>query len=189
MTDVEICNVALGWLGAELIASLNDESTEARLCKVQYPLARDVVLEDRAWSFAMERRVLDTPDATAPVSGFTYAFTLPTTTIRVVRADDGTGDYRIAWAVEGRKVLANVATVYIESLVRPVSEALFSPAFCQALAARLAADLAISITENRQLQADLWSLYEKKLKAAAATDGLQGTSVRIRARSLAAWRR
>jgi hypothetical protein len=188
VTDVEICNVALGWCGAQLIASLDDDTTEARLCKIQYPLSRDCVLEDRAWSFAISRLKLSTPDLTAPVSGYTYAFTLPGDVIRVLRVDDGTGDYLISWVVENRKVLVNTTPIYLETIIRPESEALFSPAFCQALAARIAADLAVTLAENRQLQSDLWALYEKKIKAAAATDGLQGTSQRVRARRLS-WSR
>jgi hypothetical protein len=52
----------------------------------------------------------------------------------------------------------------------------FSPLFVQALAARIAADAAIPMTENRQLQVDMWGLYGDKLREAAARDGQQGTN-------------
>jgi hypothetical protein len=184
MTDVDICNLALGRLGAKLIASFDDTSVEARLCKLSYPLARNCVLEDRKWSFAVRRIKLDTPDATAPVSGWAYAYTVPTTVVRVHRVDDGSGDYSLDWVFEERKVLTNAVAVYAEVVVQ-ASEALFSPGFTQALVTRLSADLAIVLSENRQMQADTEALYEKRIKSAGGADGSQGRSERIRARSLA----
>ena len=59
---------------------------------------------------------------------------------------------------------------------RVVDTAAFSPMFSQALAARLAADAAISITNNRALQSDMWNLYGVKLAQAAARDGGQGAN-------------
>jgi len=44
----------------------------------------------------------------------------------------------------------------------------------------LAADAAIPLTENRQLQADLWALYGDKLREAAARDGQQGMNDKLR---------
>jgi hypothetical protein len=48
--------------------------------------------------------------------------------------------------------------------------------FVQVVAARIAADIAMALTENRKLQVDMWQLYERKLAEAAASDGQQGSN-------------
>ena len=179
MTDIEICNMALGQLGTAGIASLDDDSDEARACKTFYGPVRDAVLSDAAWSFALGLRVLN-PDADAPIFKWAYKFTVPSDVARVHRADDGTGEYRMQWEVLDNAVHADSTPVYVEVVRKVTDTSKYSPAFCMALATRLAAELCIPLTENRALHGDLWALYEKKIKAATRTDGSQGKSERIR---------
>lgn len=187
-STVEICNLALGWLGINLITSLDDVSVEAGLCKANYPLLRDAVLEARAWTFASKRITL------APTTGglstqeqFGYAnrFTLPSNTIRVLQAGENP-DFtdRIQWLKERDEILSNAGILYIRYVFREEDPQKFSSAFVQCLAARLAADLCVPLTENRGLQADLWKLYDSKLLDAAATDGLQGRQEPLRSDAL-----
>jgi hypothetical protein len=171
---VSICNLALGWIAGNLIVSLDDESTEARLCKANFDLVRDAVLEARAWTFATKRFVL-APSAEEPAFGWTRQFPLPPEVVRVLRCDDAGGSGRLPWAREGTAILADdVDVLHVTAIVRVEDAALWSPAFGNAVAARLAAELAVPLSENRSLQADLWSLYERKLKQAGTLDGMQG---------------
>ena len=64
--------------------------------------------------------------------------------------------------------------VYIKYTWDVVDPARFSPGFVQALAARLAADLAIPIAESRQLQSDMVQIYAAKLVNADTLDSMQG---------------
>ena len=54
-SEVSICNQAISWLGGKSIISLDDGTTEANLCKANYDHLRDVVLEAKAWTFAIKR--------------------------------------------------------------------------------------------------------------------------------------
>ncbi len=182
---VSICNLALGWLGAKLIASLDDESTEARLCKANWDLVRDAVFEAKAWTFATKRFVL-APDAVAPEWGWAKSFPLPASVVRVLRCDDASGDGRLSWAREGAAIVADeVEALYLVAIVRVEDPALWSPAFANAVATRLAAELAVPLSENRSLQADLWTLYRQKVGEAGTLDGMQGRAQRIRTDRLA----
>jgi len=59
VTDVHICNMALGNLGqTKFIASLTERSLAANLCDLYYEPARDFVLEDFPWPFATAYRTL-----------------------------------------------------------------------------------------------------------------------------------
>lgn len=203
-SPVEICNLAIGWLGGDLIISLDDPSVEAKLCKANYELLRDAVIEEREWTFAVSRLE---PAAllNEPLYGFDKAFQIPPEVIRVLqvsragevidgaliegsflsatRGGTGTGrETRIEWDREGDKILANnSARIFARVLIRIEDTTKFPPAFSQALAARLAMELAIPITNSRALQSDMASLYAEKMRLAAASDGLQGRSQRVRA--------
>jgi hypothetical protein len=177
VTQVEVCNLALGWVGSELITSIDDDSTSARLCKALWTPTRDVVLEDREWTFAVSRIGPVAPDASAPAFGWLHRFQIPSTVLRVLRCVDADNQL-IEWQREGAFVVSDQATLRMVALVRVEDTASLPPSFCHALAARLAADLAIPIAQSSSMQASMWQLYTAKLKAAAAMDGMQGRAER-----------
>ena len=57
-SEIQICNLAISWLGGQRITSFGDETAEAILCYANYELARDAVLERIEWSFAIKRVIL-----------------------------------------------------------------------------------------------------------------------------------
>jgi hypothetical protein len=85
------------------------------------------------------------------------------------------------WTLEGDVVLAQDSTVYLWGVQEVTDTGKYTNMFAQAVAARLAADLAITLTENRNLQADLWALYESKLEAAGARDSQQMGNEQVKA--------
>jgi hypothetical protein len=182
MTDIEICGLAMGMLGTAAPTSFDDDSDEARACKAAYAPARDAVLGDpkTTWTFALQQLVLNAPDVTAPLFDYPYRYLLPGDVLRAHRADDGSGAYRAQWEVQGRYILMDSPQVYLTAVMKVEDTSLFPASFCLAVATRLAAELAVALTENRQLQTDLWNLYAQKVKDAAAADGRQGTTVRTR---------
>jgi len=203
---VDIVNLGLGWLGKDPISSLgNPVGKVAERVARAFPGLRDAVLEDRDWTFARSRLQIN-KDAAPPAFGFTARFVLPAGVLRVITAEEPAGAPgavdafalslyggagKLEWQKEGRHLLANTsaALLNIQAIVQVEDSALWSPGFCQALAARLAADLCDAITKNRSLQADMWQLYQQKLRDAGFNDGRQGSPGRIRASSLAARRR
>ena len=175
-TKVSIANQALGWLGANLITAFTDNTNEAKLIDANYDDIRDTVLEERAWTFAT-RRILLVPSITTPTYGWSYQFLLPGDILRVLEARNdkkAMGPNGLQWVREGDFILSDSDTLNVRYLVRLDDPAQYSPSFSQALAARLAADLAIPLTESRSLQQSMFGLYAQKLKIAAALDGMQG---------------
>lgn len=202
-SQVSICNQALGWLGANLITSLNDDNREAQLCKTNYPDIRNAVLEEREWTFAV-RRIELAPLVVEPIYGYTNQFLIPPNVIRILNVPDtrfgdtddnliGTGlggrsegpdqqpqlgTFRVEGLEEttatGKVILANVDSLFLRVIIVVTNIGLYTPMFIQCLAQRIAADLAIPLTQNRNLQRDMWTLYEQKLGRASALDGIQG---------------
>lgn len=180
----QIANLALSWLGQNLINSLGDNQNEAKIMNANYELSRDKVLEDRAWTFAIRREILS-PILPAPVFGEGNAFLIPSDVVRVHRVFRPTGSSisptlqthnlnNARWVREGDKIFAREEIVWAVFIIRVTNTQLFSPGFVHALAARLAADTAMTFTENEKLQTRMEERYDTKMGEATFADGSQG---------------
>lgn len=202
-TEIDICNKAINRLGGNTISSsdgsvsaLNsaEPGIEEKLCKANYAIIRDVVLEDRIWSFALARAILDTPDATKPAFGYDQRFQKPSDMLFLWRLsyDDAPisrdADYTLAnWRVEGDFILADndlIRIEYIKTLDQPADVALFSNQFIDVFSLRLAAEICMAITENRVLMQNLMQEYQARLVDASSIDGAQAKRELFRADSL-----
>lgn len=178
-SKVEICNLALGWLGASLVHDLDadpPESAEAELCAALYDAALRSVLEAKAWTFATSRVALE-PGAASGVAEYPTKLPLPATVLRVLEVDDGTGDFALKWVREGDQVLVDdtLAVVYAKAIVLAEDPLKYPPGFARALAFRLAADLAVALTEKAALAASFEERYLEAVARAGALDGAQGS--------------
>lgn len=182
-TPLSIANQALSWLGANLITSFDDGTTEANLVKANYDQLRDAVLESYFWSFATIRVKLT---ATTPDAGEAYpenVFPIPADCLRIWKASSDP-EFKSGrsgeWKLEGGRISANFSPVFVKYTFRLVDTSRMSPGFTQALAARIATDLALPISEsNRKLEA-MQALYNLKLHEAKTLDGMQGSNERLR---------
>ena len=206
-TQTQICNIALGYLGAHRITSLDveEESKEWLLCSENYVLLRDAVLEEREWTFAVKRAVL-TPSGDAPAFGSETMFRKPPDSVRiltvhdnsVVRASSSAGSINPlvstrgvhdipqaeGWMVEGNFILAGASEIYVRYNRRIEETGEFSPGFVQTLAQRLAAEFALPLTESRSMFDKMWTAYAVKISQGAVVDGMQGRSRKVRSQHL-----
>lgn len=196
VSETSICNMALSWVGGAPITALSDRSKTAEWCRNNYPFIRDAVMEAHMWSFATVRVISD--NAEPDVDGWDTSFmhSIPTNWLGVFRCyrDISSKNPRewiqsTGWDTQGVYVRAVDETLYMEGVIRTTDTGKFSPLFVQALAARLAADMAIPLTENRELQADMWGLYTNKIDEAAARDGQKSLSERVKRGNLVKRRR
>lgn len=178
-TEVQIANLALGWLGQNLINALTDNQNEAKIMNANYPLSRDKVLAEHAWTFALRREVL-APLAGAPAFGTQNRFLIPSDVLRVFRVYRSTNasqtrDLQNArWVREGNEILAYEEQIWAHFIYRNTNSNQYSPPFAHAVAARLAADTAVAFTENNRLAERMEEQYLRKLQEATASDGSQG---------------
>ena len=199
---INIVNIALTWLGANQITSLDDEAPEAKIMKANYDIARDATLEAADWSFAI-KRWLPAKDLTSPVAGAANRYLIPSDIIRVVRvgrpSDDIWGSYdvgnvsdnrtidrapQVDYRVESGYIITNEDAISCKGVRRVEDEGIYSNLFAHAFAAHLAMLTAYSITESSDKFNAMSALYQLKIRAAKSHDGLQGTSRRLRSRSL-----
>jgi hypothetical protein len=175
ISEVSICNQALSWLGHTPINSLQDNSTAAQLCRDNYEFLRDAVLEEHMWTFATVRAASETAIMVPNTS--LYQHGKPVEWLQVYRVyQDEQFKRPVEWRMEETGIVTEHSTIYMWGIKRITDTGKFSIMFSQAVAARMAADLAIALTENRQLQADMWALYKAKVEEASTRDGQQGSN-------------
>jgi len=173
-SDAQVCNMALGKLGADPILTLAQDNENARACNRIYSEMRDAVIAVHAWNFAINRATL-AQLSTAPASGYEYAYQLPTNPycLRVLELkEERDSGYR--YRIEGRTLVTDADSARIKYLMRVTDPQQFSSWFTQTLATRLAAELAYEITESRTKEADMWALYDAKLGEAEEMDAQEG---------------
>ena len=194
---IDVANLALTWLGAEPITSLEDDSDRSLIMKTNYDLAREATLEAHEWSFAIKRWE-GARNAVDPEWGASYQYTIPSDILRVLQVErvnvSGLGaafnsrrigrDMQADWRVESGQIITDDDAIYCRGIRKIEDEGIYSPLFIHALAAHLAMLSAYALTESNVKFNGMSALYTLKIQEAKSRDGLQGSSQRIRNRSL-----
>ncbi len=169
-STVGICNSALIKIGADRIMALTDDSKNARLCNEQFEKLRDEVLRVHQWNFAIARAKL-AQLATTPAFGFSYEYQLPADWLRTlsVHADEG-GRSSPRFKAEGGKILTDSSVTYLRYVRRITDPNSFDPLFLEALAFRLAAELAMPIAQSNTLKKIMEERYDTSIRKARGTD-------------------
>ncbi len=193
MADVtDLCNDALGQIGATRITAIDDNSHNANVCSTFYSTLRDGFLSLTRWSFA-ETRIELAQVPIPPLFGFTYSYQLPTDLL-VIREFNGNnanptiplifGDawFGVAYGVnyfkiEGDKLFTNDSSAFIVYTARIENPDRWGALFYQALTFLLAAKLASALTkDDKKAQAKLQDGLNM-IHMASGVDGQQGSVV------------
>nr|DAG29455.1 MAG TPA: tail tubular protein [Caudoviricetes sp.] len=170
MNNVDICNLALSYLGAATIGSFDEANENARQCKLHYDAQRQALLRDYNWGFA--RRITDLAPLDTTVPGWAYAYRYPSKCIAVRRVFDpedidlkrATSEYSMCILDEANKVLlSDVANAKCEYTYDITNANLFPGAFADALARAMAAAMAIAITGSESKQQAQYQLLQVQL--------------------------
>lgn len=173
-SNVKIANCALAKIGADTISAFTEDSKEARAINLLYDNVRDTVLRDHSWNFATKRATLPALVST-PDWGYAYEYQLPGDCLRVV----GIQDDRVAYKIEGRKLVTDSAAINIKYVYRVTDPNEFSPNFTDAFVTRLSAELSYLITQSNTVAGQMFDLYDKRLKEAKTLDAKEDTPDQI----------
>ena len=183
MNEVDICNLALNFLGKGIIKSLSENTELARTCKLHYDRYRRILLKDYSWEFAERTMKLEpVEDFCDNLKGWDYVYRYPDDCLQVLKIYDGddhrkddkrekffvqTVDYRL-----GTKVICcNLENALMDYVSNEEDCNYFSEEFVEALAHYLAYGMAQALTGSEakaqtELQYMQNALYQAKLRTA-----------------------
>jgi len=180
VSDVDICNMALGRIGhSETILSLSERSKAAQACARFYAASRDFVLRDFPWNFATRAvQLAEVTGGTYP--GWQHVYRYPTdclqarqvttaagTRLRWYETDPTRSDRILRWLppripfevssdASGRLILTDLEEAYLVYTARITDPNLFDSMFVSALAWHLAVELVmpLAVDERRAQRAE-----------------------------------
>lgn len=173
---VNLVNQSLFMLGQKSIISMTEDTEAARLCNGRFAYVRNAVLRSYPWNCAITRAAL-AQSIDAPVWQYEYKYALPTDPLclRVLDMKERqAGGY--TFKIEGRWLLTDSPTCYITYIAQITDINEMDILLCEAIAARLAADICYALTGSSSQQADMWQLYEQKIRQAKSIDAQEGTA-------------
>ncbi|WP_455155618.1 hypothetical protein [Selenomonas noxia] len=159
MNSTEICNMALSYIGQGRINSIDDESEEARKCKIHYDHDRRRMLTAYPWGFA--KCIAKLAAYTDSIPGWDAVYAYPAECLSVLYVYDNEHarkketdrqDFEIVTLGGGRKAIAtDVQEAWAEYTDDIKDPALFSEEFTEALTHLLASSIAMGITGNANI--------------------------------------
>lgn len=167
-TAVSICSNALLMLGDTPINSLEDGSERARLAANLWPQMRDYVLRSHPWNCATKRVVLS-PEATAPEFDFSYSFLLPGDWLRVLQI--GERGERPEYQIESGKILMHQAVCKLRYVWRNDNPATWDSLLVHAMTLVMKAAFAYPVTQAGSIEQLAQQVLQPLLKEARAVDG------------------
>jgi len=151
----QICNRALGRLGADTIADLSDGTNNASYCSRFLPEAIEHILGQWDFKFARRRQRL-AMNAERPAFGWKYQFNYPMDCIRLVKVYGGINEEPeeseiVPFQVENGKILSDADALQIIYIGRPDDPNLLPQSMRKAISTHLAYLLSTPLTSNEQL--------------------------------------
>lgn len=180
ITDIDIANQALGYLGEQTIASMSESTKEARQVSLHFDQTLREIMEKHRWSVGRKRKRM-TRSAIVPSFGWTYAHVIPQDCIRILDIFEISQQDPTLSPVPIRKfekepglILSNVKHCGLVYIKQVISSDL-SPLMIKALAIKLASKIAIPLGESR-LFGELYNLADNAIKDAWLSDARQSRS-------------
>jgi hypothetical protein len=176
--SVPICNRALAELRAKSIVTADDSSVEARECTRYYQDVVNRLLERHDWSFVNAIAALAELASNPRPDQWSHAYQLPAdcanvlSVLRPIPVPTHIHAPRLAipYAIKDRVLFCNVASARLEYSLSDVSEAQMTALFQEAVVINLAAKLAMPVSNDRALKADLFREGEVAIARAIADD-------------------
>lgn len=166
-TKLDICNEALDFCGADIIADLTDQNVRAQACSRSYPLALGEILEAHPWPFAKKQVALVA--ATAPDFDWNYAYTLPADYLTMIKLNGilFEGQPSGWFEIQSGLLMTDESAANVQYIGNAPDETLFPPLFVIALARLLASKICTPLRQDgASLMGGLVAQYKLDLSAA-----------------------
>lgn len=148
-SKTDIFNLALSFLGAQIVLDTNENSKNARTLNAVYDLTRrGEIRKAPAWNFAIKNVKLP-QDVVPPLFDMAYAYTLPNDFISIQAPFDKSNFNTRDWIIQGNKLYTDWSpplSFRYNADITNVGD--MDPLFATALAAKLAEAVADALTQS-----------------------------------------
>jgi hypothetical protein len=172
VTPVSICSNALLMLGDNPIASFNETGDRARLASNLWDSARDYVLRKHPWNCAIKRVILS-PDVTAPAFDYAYQFTLPADWLRTLSVgyEGERPDYKLEASDTGQKLLMQENVCRLRYVFRNETPTTWDASLVFVMTRVMRSLFAYPITQSGSMEQLIEQVLRESLREARAIDG------------------
>ena len=183
---IQVANRALTKLGSARITSLADDVKAARSISSCFEDLRDDELRAHRWQFAMKRTTLAAL-STAPAFGYNYQYALPPDFLRIDMVDDRfpaaimdnyiDAEY-LEWTLEGNVILTDIgAPLKLRYIAQITDPTLWDENFREALASRIAMEIAEDLTQSENKKASAAKDYDRSIRQAIRINSIERPAV------------
>lgn len=170
-SKISICNLALAQLGQSPISSLEQEDEKARRLNLFYEPVRDEVLRTHNWAFATAEEPLALLEQDPLTNAFLYKYPAAALFVRRIFAPNRPEKAlafheRFKSDLHCRVLCVQAPQAHVCYTARITDENLFDAAFIKAFSLALACDLAVALTADTQLAAQLLQKYTLSIEEA-----------------------
>lgn len=185
-SQLDICNMALSNIGANLMTSLADGNATARLVLLHWDRCLTAVLREYPWGFATKVAKLSLLDPKGTLNGYetegyAYSYVYPYDCLKMweVKENDRKADFEIRY--DGiRKIIATDAEEAAARYTVLVNDtSLYDPSFVDALIFKLAYELNNAKTGNAQQTAEMKTRYIEALAKACHDEATESREPNI----------
>lgn len=175
-SNVEIANRALQKLGAKRIVSLTEDSRNGRAVNAAFEVLKQAELRKHPWNFAIKRASI-AASATSPLFTKSNSFPLPSDFLRLLAPDEEDNFNYRDWQIEGGGIVtdddAPLEIRYIYNVTDPNE---MDVLFREALAMKIAQELAEEITQSNQKKAEAQQAYKEAIAEARRVNAFERVS-------------
>jgi len=179
ISETEVANSALAYIGESQIYSIMDETKPARECRRHFYQVRDEVLSSARWRCS-RRYVELSADSEKPIVKWDYSFELPNDFLRLCGIEGVDVFHGDPWfEIMGRKLMINGDdegnVLCIDYVFSNPDVSSWDSLLCEAVAVKLASVIARSITGSDSKSNQLYEHYVKNVLSRAVTVDAQQT--------------
>lgn len=166
---IEIINMALGYLGANPVSDVDENTQQARQARLFYDTTRDGVLRSFAWTFALKQWNCAAVKGAPAFKEYAYGCQMPADCLRFLHA----ADPAVRCERAGSYIYTDINPVDIIGVRRVDNEADFDSVFTEVFALKLAGQLSIVLSDDKGLRDRLRADYEEMVKTAQVKSALE----------------
>lgn len=181
MNRTEICNLALSYIARGRIEDIDEETEEARQCRIHYDHCRRRLLKAYTWGFA--RRIVQLAELTERVPHYKHAYAYPAGCIDVQLVfdennaedmEEDRNDFEIsATTANNRAILTDVDNAWCRFTYDIEDTDMYSEEFVEALARLLASSIALPLDGSVEIQNINYQLANNAMRAAALSSAVE----------------